>query len=177
MKGLYEVILEPRGDERGFLTELYRKDLFKKSGIEVDFVQDNQSRSQKNVIRGLHFQWDPPLGKLMRVSRGSLFFVAVDIRKKSETLGQRAIYELSEEGNLQIYASAGFACGFCVLSDTADLHYKYTAFYNPAGESNIIWNDPILGIPWPVKIPRLSERDKNAYTFNSWLKRPESDYV
>lgn len=177
MKGLYEVILEPQGDERGFLTELYRKDLFKKSNIEVDFVQDNQSRSQKNVIRGLHFQWDPPLGKLMRVSRGSLFFVAVDIRKKSETLGQHATYELKEEGNLQIYASAGFACGFCVLSDIADVHYKYTAFYNPAGESNIIWNDPTLGIPWPIKNPILSERDKNAHTFNSWLKRSESNYV
>src|SRR3989344_1679006 len=138
-------------DERGFFMETYRKDKFQEFGIDAEFVQDNHSRSAKNVLRGLHFQWEPPMGKLMRVTQGSAFLAAVDIRKKSKTLGKWFGVEASAENRKQLYAPAGFARGFCVLSDTAEIQYKCTGLYNKNAESGIFWNDPGIGIKWPIE--------------------------
>src|SRR3989344_3069020 len=164
-------------DERGFFMETYRKDKFQEFGIDAEFVQDNHSRSAKNVLRGLHFQWEPPMGKLMRVTKGSAFLVAVDIRKNSKTLGKWFGLEVSAENRKEVFAPAGFARGFCVLSDFAELQYKCTGVYTSTKEeSGILWNDPKIGIEWPVKDPILSEKDKVAQTLDQWLARPESDH-
>ena len=129
---------EVMGDERGFFVEVYKKSLFKELGIGEDFVQDNHSRSARNVLRGLHFQWEPPMGKLMRVTVGSAFLVAVDIRKDSPTVGKWIGVEASAENRKQVYAPAGFARGFCVLSDVAEVQYKCTGEYNKNAESGIL---------------------------------------
>jgi len=139
-------------------------------------VQDNHSRSTKGVVRGLHFQWDPPMAKLMRVSMGSAFLVAVDIRKKSPTLGQWVGIEASAENRRQVWAPAGFARGFCVLSEVAEIQYKCTGLYNSKAESGICWNDPRIGIEWPVSEPSLSDKDRQAQTLERWLTRPESGH-
>jgi len=176
IKGLYIITPTIHSDDRGFLMEVFHEGKFKEAGIEVKFVQDNQSQSQKNVVRELHFQWDKPLGKLFRVIRGSAFMVAVDIRKNSETLGQWFGEEFNEENKKIIFAPPGFATGFCALEDKTDIQYKYTALYNPDGESNILWNDKRIGIKWPIENPILSERDSAAQTLDEWLIRPESNY-
>ena len=163
-------------DERGFFMEAYREDQFKKMGIEERFVQDNHSGSIKGVIRGLHFQYEPALGKLIRVTSGEASLVAVDIRKDSPTLGKWHREILSDENKKQIWVPAGFAAGFEVLSDYAEVQYKYTAIYNPKGESVIIWNDPSINIEWFTKNPILSNRDKYAQTISEWLKKEESNY-
>jgi dTDP-4-dehydrorhamnose 3,5-epimerase len=155
--------------------ETFRVDQFEKHGLPTQYVQDNHSRSVKGVVRGLHFQWDPPMGKLMRVSLGSAFLVAVDIRKGSPTLGKWAGVEVSAENRRQVWAPAGFARGFCVLSDVAEIQYKCTGLYNNKGESGFRWNDPEIGIEWPLRDVSLSEKDKNAQTLAQWLARPESD--
>ena len=126
------------------------------------------------MIRGLHFQWDPPMGKLMRATVGAAFVVAVDIRKGSPTLGQWYGREISSEDMLQVWAPAGFARGFCALSDVVEVQYKCTATYHAACESGILWNDPEIGIDWPVAEPVLSPRDAEAQTLAEWLERPES---
>lgn len=162
-------------DERGFFVEVYRADQFEALGLPTNFVQDNHSRSRKGVLRGLHFQWDPPMGKLMRVTYGAAFLVAVDIRKGSPTLGRWFGLEVSARDKRQIWAPAGFARGFCVLSDYAEIQYKCTGIYNPKCESGIRWNDPAIGIEWPIKDPILSERDRNAQTLEEWLRSPLSD--
>lgn len=156
--------------------ETFRADQFAEFGLPVNFVQDNHSRSARNVLRGLHFQWDPPMAKLMRVTYGSAFLVAVDIRKGSPTLGQWFGLECSAENKLQVYAPAGFARGFCVLSDFAEVQYKCTGIYNPKAESGIRWNDPAIGIRWPVAEPLLSNKDANARTLAEWLASPESGH-
>ncbi|HTQ58620.1 MAG TPA: dTDP-4-dehydrorhamnose 3,5-epimerase [Candidatus Solibacter sp.] len=161
-------------DSRGFFTETYREDEFKANGLPTNFVQDNHSRSAKGVVRGLHFQWEPPMGKLMRVSLGSAFLVAVDIRKGSPTLGKWAGIEVSAENRRQVWAPAGFARGFCVLSDFAEIQYKCTGIYSNKAESGILWNDPEIGIQWPLKDVTLSDKDRNAQTLSQWLARPES---
>jgi dTDP-4-dehydrorhamnose 3,5-epimerase len=157
------------GDHRGFFMEAYRKDVFTSMGIPYEFVQDNHSRSAKGVIRGLHFQWDPPMAKLMRVTLGTVFLVAVDIRRGSPTVGQWFGLEVSDENKLQVFAPPGFARGFCVLSDVAELQYKCTAIYNPPREGSILWSDPQIGIEWPIKQPILSEKDVKAQTLAQWL--------
>lgn len=162
-------------DQRGFFMETYRKDQFTQFGIPDEFVQDNHSGSVRNVLRGLHFQWDPPMAKLMRVTVGTAFLVAVDIRKGSPTLGQWFGLEVSAQSGLQVWAPAGFARGFCVLSDYAEIQYKCTGIYNPRGESGIRWNDPAIRIEWPVADPILSAKDASAQTLEEWLQRPESD--
>src|SRR5207245_6446280 len=134
IEGVIVVIPEVFQDERGFFMEYYRKDQFEKHGLPTDFVQDNHSRSAKNVLRGLHFQWDPPMGKLMRVTLGSAFLVAVDIRMGSRTLGQWVGVLASAENRRQVWAPAGFARGFCVLSDVAEIQYKCTGMYNAKAE-------------------------------------------
>ncbi len=168
------VIPEALQDSRGFFMETFREDEFKANGLPTQFVQDNHSRSTKGVVRGLHFQWEPPMGKLMRVSLGSAFLVAVDVRKGSPTLGKWAGIEVSAENRRQVWAPAGFARGFCVLSDAAEIQYKCTGIYSNKGESGIRWDDPEIGVEWPVKDPILSDKDRNAQTLAQWLSRPES---
>jgi dTDP-4-dehydrorhamnose 3,5-epimerase len=171
------VVLAPDvfGDQRGFFMETFRADQFRALGLPHEFLQDNQSRSQRGVVRGLHFQWDAPMSKLMRVTMGAAFLVAVDIRKGSPTLGQWFGIEVSEENKKQVWAPPGFARGFCVLSESADVQYKCTAIYNPRAESGIRWNDPAIGVAWPVSEPLLSDKDRNARTLEQWLAAPESD--
>jgi len=169
------VIPEVFEDERGFFMEVFREDQFKALGLPNNYVQDNHSRSSKGVLRGLHFQWEPPMGKLMRVTNGSAFLVAVDIRKGSPTLGKWFGAEVSYENKLQIWAPAGFARGFCVLSDFAEIQYKCTGIYNGKAESSILWDDPAIGIEWPITDPILSEKDKKAQSLAQWLDRPESN--
>jgi dTDP-4-dehydrorhamnose 3,5-epimerase len=164
-------------DSRGFFMETYREDQFKALGLPYHFVQDNHSRSVKGVIRGLHFQWDPPMGKLMRVSLGSAFLVAVDIRKGSPTLGRWFGIEASAENRRQVWAPAGFARGFCVLSEAAEIQYKCTGLYNSRAEAAVRWDDPQIGIEWPVSEPSLSEKDRKALTLEQWLATPEADLV
>jgi dTDP-4-dehydrorhamnose 3,5-epimerase len=161
-------------DDRGFFTETYRKDKFSEFGLNLEFVQDNHSRSAKNVVRGLHFQWEPPMGKLMRVTQGVAFLVAVDIRVGSSTLGKWIGVEASVENRKQVYAPAGFARGFCVLSEFAEIQYKCTGLYSNKAESGILWNDPAIGIQWPVKEPILSKKDEMAQTLDQWLLKPDS---
>jgi dTDP-4-dehydrorhamnose 3,5-epimerase len=170
------VVLVPDAfqDARGFFMETYREDQFKAHGLPTHFVQDNHSRSSKGVLRGLHFQWEPPMGKLMRVTAGAAFLVAVDIRKGSPTLGKWAGVEASAENRRQVWAPAGFARGFCVLSDSAEIQYKCTGLYSNKAESGIRWDDPEIGIEWPIRDVTLSEKDKNAQTLAQWLARPES---
>jgi dTDP-4-dehydrorhamnose 3,5-epimerase len=163
-------------DERGFFMEAFREDVFKSLGLPFHFPQDNHSRSGKGVVRGLHFQWDPPMAKLMRVTLGKAFVVAVDIRKNSPTLGQWFGTVISDKDKKQVFAPAGFARGFAVLSDVAEIQYKCTGIYNPKAESGLRWNDPKINIQWPVASPQLSSKDASAQTLDEWLKRPESDF-
>lgn len=164
-------------DERGFFMEAFRADQFKALGLPYDFLQDNHSRSKKRVVRGLHFQWDRPMGKLMRVTYGTAFLVAVDIRKGSPTLGQWFGLEVSAENRKQVWAPAGFARGFCALSDFAEVQYKCTAIYNSKGEAGIRWDDPDIGIRWPISDCILSEKDRNAQTLREWLALPCSEHL
>jgi dTDP-4-dehydrorhamnose 3,5-epimerase len=162
-------------DERGFFEEVLRGDKFKKAGLPEHFVQVNHTRSRKNVLRGLHFQWDKPLGKLIRIINGSAWMAIADIRKKSPTFGEWFSLEVSSKNKKMVYAPPGFATGFCVPGDAAEVEYFYTEFYNPAGESGIIWNDQRLKIGWPVANPVLSERDKSFGTLAEWAKKQESN--
>lgn len=163
-------------DERGFFTEVYRQDKFRELGIPDTYIQLNHSGSVKDVLRGLHFQWDPPMGKLMRVTQGKAFLVAVDIRKRSPTLGKWFGIEASTENRLQVWAPAGCARGFCVLSDYAEIEYLCTGTYNNKGESGILWNDPAIGINWPAGNYIISRKDQTAQTLADWLKRAESNF-
>ena len=160
------LILEPKifGDQRGFFLESYNYKVFNGlTGLNVNFVQDNQSRSTKNVLRGLHYQIQQPQGKLVRVVSGAVFDVAVDIRKSSPTFGQWVGVELSEENNRQIWVPPGFAHGFLVLSNSADFLYKATDYYAPEYERCILWEDPDLSIEWPIDgEPQLSPKDKDG---------------
>ena len=163
-------------DARGFFMETFREDQFKALGLPTKYLQDNHSKSSKGVVRGLHFQWDPPMGKLMRVTAGSAFLVAVDIRKGSPTLGKWVGVEDSAENRRQVYAPAGFARGFCALTDGTEIQYKCTGIYNNKGESGIRWNDPAIGVEWPVKDPVISDKDAKARLLSEWLASPESNH-
>lgn len=159
------LIIEPKifGDNRGFFLETFQVDRYSElANINLTFVQDNYSRSSKGVLRGLHFQKKKPQGKLVRVVRGEVYDVAVDIRRESPTFGHWEGVILSEENKIQFWVPPGFAHGFVVLSDVADFEYKCTDYYDPADEGSILWEDPDLNIPWPVKDPKLSEKDLNA---------------
>jgi dTDP-4-dehydrorhamnose 3,5-epimerase len=162
-------------DDRGFFTETFRADQFKALNLPTEFVQDNHSRSAKGVVRGLHFQWDPPMGKIMRVTAGAAFLVAVDIRKGSPTLGKWVGVEASAQNRRAVWAPAGFARGFCSLSDGTEIQYKCTGIYNGNAESGILWNDPAIGIEWPLTDVTISEKDRKARTLKEWLLSPESD--
>lgn len=159
------VIIEPKifGDGRGFFLETFQAERYADiAGITLPFVQDNYSRSSKGVLRGLHFQKTKPQGKLVRVVKGEVYDVAVDIRRDSPTFGEWEAVILSEENKTQFWVPPGFAHGFLVLSDTADFEYKCTDYYDPSDEGSIFWDDPDLNISWPEKVPKLSEKDANA---------------
>ena len=162
-------IIEPDvyGDERGFFQEVYHHEKYKNIiGENLTFVQDNYSRSQKNVLRGLHFQTSNPQGKLVRVVRGSVFDVAVDLRKNSSTYGHWYGIELNEWNKKQFWIPPGMAHGFLVLSDIADFEYKCTDFYHPEFEKCLIWNDPIINAKWPIiEEPILSPKDRKGIRF------------
>ena len=173
------IMPEVHGDARGFFMESYRADQFQALGLPTGFVQDNQSHSKKGVLRGLHFQWEPPMGKLMRVTRGAAFLVAVDIRKGSPTLGQWFGLEVSEQNRKLVWAPYGFARGFCSLTDVCDVQYKTTAHYSQKGEGVINFGDPEIGIKWPIDITKAetSERDRQAPTLAQWLASPDSKHI
>ena len=158
------ILIEPRvlGDARGFFMETYRADLFKAHGIDETFVQDNHSRSARGVLRGLHYQEPYPQGKLVRCTRGELFDVAVDIRRGSPAFGKWYGTTLSEENKAMLWIPAGFAHGFCALTDDAELVYKTTEIYRPEFDRAILWNDPEIGIEWPITEPSLSAKDAAA---------------
>ena len=176
LEGTAVIVPEAFEDDRGFFFESFRVDQFRALGLPIEYVQDNHSRSAKGVVRGLHFQWDPPMGKLMRVTFGSAFLVGVDIRKNSPTLGKWFGVEVSASNRRQVWAPAGFARGFCALSDFAEVQYKCTGLYSNKAESGVLWNDPEIGIEWPVASPILSEKDAKAQTLAEWLARPESEH-
>jgi dTDP-4-dehydrorhamnose 3,5-epimerase len=158
------LVLEPQvfGDARGFFFESFnQQEFYRATGLNLNFVQDNHSRSAKGVLRGLHYQVQQPQGKLVRVVRGAVFDVAVDIRKNSNTFGQWVGMELSEDNHKQMWIPPGFAHGFVVLSDSADFLYKTTEYYAPQHERCIAWNDPAIGITWPSGLqPKLSAKDQ-----------------
>lgn len=159
------LILEPKvhGDSRGFFQETWRADSYNNIGIPA-LVQDNHSRSARGVLRGLHAQRLRPQGKLVRVSRGAVFDVAVDINPASGTFGKHVAVELSDDNHRQLYIPPGYAHGFCVLSDTADFLYKCTDYYQPGDEMGVLWNDAEINIAWPIAEPQLSDKDKNLPT-------------
>ena len=165
-------IIEPDvyGDDRGFFLETFSVARYKDMlGIDKPFVQDNHSRSQKHVLRGLHFQTDSPQGKLVRTVTGEIFDVAVDIRPESPTFKQWVGVILSESNKRQLWIPAGLAHGFVVLSEWSDFEYKCTDYYDPSSEQCIIWNDPDIDIQWPIEHPILSEKDKQGKRLVDWL--------
>lgn len=162
------LIIEPDvfEDDRGFFLESYHYLKYSEiAGIKFSFVQDNHSHSQKGVLRGLHFQKNNPQGKLVSVIKGCVYDVAVDIRKKSKTYGSWEAFELSEKNKKQLWVPPGFAHGFVVLSESADVVYKCTDYYDSSDEGSIIWNDNTLNIDWPITNPILSHKDSNALSF------------
>ncbi|MGQ3117530.1 MAG: dTDP-4-dehydrorhamnose 3,5-epimerase [Hydrogenophaga sp.] len=165
------LIIEPRvfGDARGFFFESFNQKAFNEAtGLDLDFVQDNHSRSARGVLRGLHYQVQQPQGKLVRVVRGAVFDVAVDIRRQSPTFGQWVGCELSEDNHRQLWVPPGLAHGFLVLSDAADFLYKTTDYYAPQHERCIAWNDPEIGIQWPAGVqPLLSPKDQLGTTLSA----------
>jgi dTDP-4-dehydrorhamnose 3,5-epimerase len=155
------LIIEPRvfGDPRGFFMETWNQRRYQEAGLNLNFVQDNLSQSRRGILRGLHFQNPSPQGKLVSVLQGEVFDVAVDLRRSSSTLGKVQTITLSAENKRQFYIPPGFAHGFLVMSETAMFHYKCTDFYSPKDEMTLRWDDPDLGIAWPLKDPLLSDKD------------------
>ncbi|KWU02497.1 dTDP-4-dehydrorhamnose 3,5-epimerase [Vibrio toranzoniae] len=156
------IIIEPKvfGDERGFFLETFQEERYFNAGIKERFVQDNRSKSSRGVLRGLHFQKLKQQGKLVNVTHGEVFDVAVDLRPDSETFGQYESVILTGENKLQFYVPPGFAHGFCVLSESADFQYKCTDYYDPSDESGLLWSDPAINIEWPIVTPLLSDKDR-----------------
>ena len=176
IEGLYGIEPAVHGDERGYFMETYNLNDMKEAGLNLHFVQDNQSMSTKGVLRGLHFQKQYPQGKLVRVIRGSVFDVAVDLRANSRTYGQWYGVELTEKNKKQFYISEGFAHGFLVLSDMAEFCYKCTDFYHPGDEGGLAWNDPEIGITWPeLKGEYNGTASGKGYTLNDGTKLNLSD--
>ena len=158
------LLIEPavRGDDRGFFMETYRLDAFQAAGISAPFVQDNHSRSARGVLRGLHYQEPNAQGKLVRCTRGAIFDVAVDIRRGSPTFSKWFGIELSDANKRMLWVPPGFAHGFCAMEEGSDLVYKCTTLYDPASDRAILWNDPEIGIEWPIEAPVLSGKDTAA---------------
>jgi dTDP-4-dehydrorhamnose 3,5-epimerase len=162
------LLIEPQvfADSRGFFLETWRHDRYREQGLPAMFVQDNLSRSERGVLRGLHFQYPQAQGKLIQVLHGAIFDVAVDIRVGSPTFGQWVGMTLTGEQPQQVYIAEGFAHGFCVLSESAVVMYKCTDVYTPQSEGGILWNDPALGIAWPIAAPHLSLKDARLPLLN-----------
>jgi dTDP-4-dehydrorhamnose 3,5-epimerase len=163
--GLEDLVLieaEAVGDERGFLLETFRADEFRRLGIDIEFVQENHSRSLRGTLRGIHFQTDPGQAKLVRCVRGRIWDVAVDLRRGSPTYRRWEAHELSDENNRQLFVPVGFGHAFCVLSDQADVSYRLSTYYDGATEAGIAWDDPDVGIEWPVMSRLISHRDRDA---------------
>ena len=160
------VLIEPvvHGDERGFMLESYSRDAWRELGIEVEFVQHNHSRSSRGTLRGIHFQTEPGQAKLVRCARGEILDVAVDLRRNSPTYGQWEAHRLDDVKHRQLFVPVGFGHGFAVLSETADVAYQVSSYYDSTTEAGIAWNDPNIGVDWQVSEPLLSERDKSAPT-------------
>jgi dTDP-4-dehydrorhamnose 3,5-epimerase len=158
------LLLEPEvhGDERGFVVETFSEEGWRSLGVDVDFVQDNHSRSRRGILRGLHFQTRPGQAKLVRCARGRIWDVAADLRRGSPTYGQWEGHELDDQAHRQVFVPVGFAHGFCVLSDVADVHYRLSSLYDPETEAGIAWDDPDVAVEWPVAAPQTSERDRSA---------------
>ena len=158
------VLLEPvvHGDERGFMVETFARDAWAEAGVEVEFVQQNHSRSSKGTLRGIHFQTEPGQAKLVRCARGAVLDVAVDLRRESPTYGQWEAHVLDDEKHRQLFVPVGFGHGFAVLSEVADVTYLLSSLYDPLTEAGIAWDDPDVGVDWQVQDPLLSERDKGA---------------
>jgi dTDP-4-dehydrorhamnose 3,5-epimerase len=157
------VLIEPAvyPDSRGFFLETFRFDQYTELGIETEFVQDNHSRSQRGSIRAFHFQLEPGQAKLVRAARGAIHDVAIDLRRESPTYGQHEAFELTDTNHRQLFVPVGFAHGFCVLSDVADVTYKVSSYYDSATERGIAFDDPDLGVEWPVSDPIVSDRDRS----------------
>lgn len=157
-------LIEPEvhGDDRGFLVETFSRPVWAQLGVEVEFVQDNHSRSGRGILRGLHFQTEPGQAKLVRCARGRIWDVGVDLRRGSPTFGRWEGHELDDERHRQLFVPAGFAHGFCVLSEVADVHYKLSSLYDAETEAGIAWDDPDVAVEWPLESPRTSERDRTA---------------
>jgi dTDP-4-dehydrorhamnose 3,5-epimerase len=173
LKGAYVIDPKVFGDERGYFFESYRKSWFEEAGIHVTFVQDNQSLSNKGILRGLHFQKPPHAqGKLVRVISGSVLDVIVDLRKDSQTYGHHFTAELNGENKRMLWIPAGFGHGFATLQDQTVFCYKCTNVYNPESEGGLMWNDPALGIDWGIQDPKLSEKD----TFYDSFERFDSPF-
>lgn len=173
IEGLKIIHLNIHGDERGFFVERYHKENFSKFGLDADFIQHNHSRSAPNILRGLHYQHTPPQTKLVGVTRGKVWDVAVDIRPDSPTFGQHHAVELSGENGKLFWIPAGFAHGFCVLGDEpVDMIYKVTSYYSPQGEGGIRYNDPELAIQWPLSAPVISARDEGLMSFSEYRTQP-----
>jgi len=166
LKGVF--LIKPRifEDPRGFFCEIYNRDRYQSQGIEVDFVQDNYARSTRGVLRGMHYQIKHGQAKLVWVPQGEVFDVVVDLRKDSPTFGEWDGFALSSKNKHQLFVPTGFAHGYCVTSKTADFTYKCSDFYYPEEEGGLIWNDPKVGIEWPIEDPVLSEKDQNNPTLD-----------
>lgn len=174
IEGLY--VIEPTvfGDSRGYFMETYQYKEFSEAGLDMVFVQDNQSKSSRGVLRGLHYQTRNSQGKLVRVTRGVVYDVAVDLRQDSATFGKYYGVTLSDENKKQFYIPEGFAHGFVVLSDEAEFVYKCTNYYDPTSEAGLMWNDPDIGIDWPITPDmeiRLSEKDKVQQSFKEYCAK------
>jgi len=167
------LIIEPKvfGDVRGFFKEAFQVQRYREAGIEHEFVQDNHSRSQKGVLRGLHFQITKPQGKLVSCSQGAVFDVAVDIDPLSTSFGYYVGIELTEDNHRQFWVPPGYAHGFCVLTDTADFQYKCTDYYDPSDEGGLIWNDLDVAIEWPIDQPLLSDKDATLPTLKELVNQ------
>ena len=158
------VLIEPvvHGDDRGFMLESYSREAWAELGVEVEFVQHNHSRSSRGTLRGIHFQTEPGQAKLVRCARGEILDVAVDLRRGSPTYGQWEAHRLDDVKHRQLFVPVGFGHGFAVLSETADVCYQVSSYYDPATEAGIAWDDPDVAVDWEVAEPLLSERDKSA---------------
>lgn len=177
LPGLLIIEIKYFRDERGFFIENYHQAAFAQAGVDAVFKQDNHSRSSAKVLRGLHYQdLTAPMGKLIRCTRGAIFDVAVDVRVGSPTFGRWFGIELSEDNFKQLWVPPGFAHGFLTLSETADVQYKCSGFYTPSSEGTLAWNDPDIGIAWPITDPVLSKRDQAGMSLRQYQARPAFHY-
>lgn len=174
IEGLKLITLDVHGDERGFFVERFNQQRFAEHGLPTEFVQDNHSRSAPGILRGLHYQHEPAQGKLVGVVGGAILDVAVDIRADSPTFGQHVAVELSDMNGKLFWMPPGFAHGFCVLGDKpANVYYKVSGLYNPAGEGGIRFDDADISINWPIPNPQISERDQGLESFSDYKKHPK----